>query len=84
MVPRDPFNVETEENSAEFYLLGHNAVYHVETQPTFRRNMSPVTCSSETSVDFQRTTWRYSPENRTLHNHRCENLKFYMKRITIL
>jgi hypothetical protein len=35
-----------------------------------------VSCdiSSETSVDFQRTTQRYTPEDRTLHNHRCENL----------
>jgi hypothetical protein len=33
-----------------------------------------VTYSSETSVDFQRTTRRYIPEERTLHNHRCENL----------
>jgi hypothetical protein len=24
-------------------------------------------CSSETSVDFKRTTWRYIPEDRTLH-----------------
>jgi hypothetical protein len=31
----------------------------------------------ETSVDFQRTTRRYIPEDRTLHNHRCENLKSY-------
>jgi hypothetical protein len=30
--------------------------------------------SSETSVDTQRTTWRYIPEVDTLHNHRCENL----------
>jgi hypothetical protein len=34
------------------------------------------TCSSETSVDFQRTTWRYIPDDRTLHDHRCDNLKF--------
>jgi hypothetical protein len=34
-------------------------------------------CSSETSVDFQRTTRRYIPENSTLHNHGCENLKSY-------
>jgi hypothetical protein len=34
-------------------------------------------CSSETSVDFQRTTRRYIPEDSTLHNHRCENLKSY-------
>jgi hypothetical protein len=34
------------------------------------------TCSSETSVDFQRTTWYYIPEDIILHNHLCENLKF--------
>jgi hypothetical protein len=34
-------------------------------------------CSSETSVNFQRTTRRYIPEDSTLHNHRCENLKSY-------
>jgi hypothetical protein len=33
--------------------------------------------SSETSVNFQRTTRRYIPENGTLHIHRCENLKSY-------
>jgi hypothetical protein len=33
--------------------------------------------SSETSVDFQRTTRRYIPEDGTLHNHRCENLNFF-------
>jgi hypothetical protein len=37
--------------------------------------------SSETSVDFQRTTRRYIPEHRTLHNHRCENLKYYSEDI---
>jgi hypothetical protein len=37
-------------------------------------------CCSETSVDFQRTTRRYIPEDITLHNHRCENLKFYTTR----
>jgi hypothetical protein len=35
--------------------------------------------SSEKSVDFQRTTRRYIPEDSTLHkNHRCENLKSYI------
>jgi hypothetical protein len=29
-------------------------------------------------VEFQRTTLRYIPEDRTLHNHLCENLKFYI------
>jgi hypothetical protein len=36
-----------------------------------------VTCFSEMSVDFQRTTRRYIPEDRILYNHRCENLKSY-------
>jgi hypothetical protein len=37
-------------------------------------------CSSETSVDSQRTARRYTriPEDGTLHNHRCENLKSYI------
>jgi hypothetical protein len=34
-------------------------------------------CSSETSVDFQQTTRFYISDDRTLHNHRRENLKFY-------
>jgi hypothetical protein len=33
--------------------------------------------SSETSGGFQLTTMRYNPEDITLHNHRCENLKSY-------
>jgi hypothetical protein len=37
-----------------------------------------ATCSSETSADFQRTTQRYIPEDRILHNQPCENLKFCM------
>jgi hypothetical protein len=32
-------------------------------------------CSAETSVETQRTTRRHIPEDDTLHNHRCENLK---------
>jgi hypothetical protein len=34
-------------------------------------------CSSETSVEFQWTLWRYIPEG-TLHNHCCENLRSYI------
>jgi hypothetical protein len=33
--------------------------------------------SPETSVNFQRTTHRYIPEDATLDNHRWENLKAY-------
>jgi hypothetical protein len=37
-----------------------------------------ATCSSEMLVDFQRTTPNYIPEDRTIHNHQCENLKSYI------
>jgi hypothetical protein len=40
-------------------------------------------CSSEISVDFQRTARRYTPEDITLHNLHCENLKSYMKYISL-
>jgi hypothetical protein len=33
---------------------------------------------SETSADFQHTTWRYMPEDSTLHNRCCGSLKFYI------
>jgi hypothetical protein len=36
-----------------------------------------ATCFSESSVDAQRTTRSYIPEDGTFHNHRCENLKSY-------
>jgi hypothetical protein len=39
------------------------------------------TCFIETSVDFQRTKRRYIPEDRTLHNHRCDNLSSSMYNI---
>jgi hypothetical protein len=35
-------------------------------------------CSSETSVATQQITRRHIPEDDTLHNHRCENLKSYI------
>jgi hypothetical protein len=31
-----------------------------------------ATCSSETSVDFQPSIWRYNPEYRTLRNHQIQ------------
>jgi hypothetical protein len=34
-----------------------------------------VICSSEKLGDFPQTKLRYIPEDRTLHNHHCENLK---------
>jgi hypothetical protein len=40
--------------------------------------MKEATFSAETSAEFQLTTRRYLSEDRTLRNHRCENLKFYV------
>jgi hypothetical protein len=48
-----------------------------------RRRLYPLalkmeaTYSSEKSDDLQWTTWGYIPEDRTLRNHRYENLIFY-------
>jgi hypothetical protein len=36
-----------------------------------------VTCSSKRLVDFRRLVCHDIPEDRTLHNHWCENLKSY-------
>jgi hypothetical protein len=36
-----------------------------------------VICSSKTALDFQQTTQLYIPEDKTFHNHFCENLKSY-------
>jgi hypothetical protein len=40
-------------------------------------------CSSKTSVETQRTTQRHIPEDYTLHNHCCENLKSYIKLLSL-
>jgi hypothetical protein len=33
--------------------------------------------SSEMLANVQQVIWHYIPEDRTLHNHCCENLKSY-------
>jgi hypothetical protein len=76
----------------DFYLAESNAAQSVESQPMFACNLflalaysstlkMEATFSSETSVDFQPTTRRYIPEDRTFQCHRCENLKSYKKLI---
>jgi hypothetical protein len=37
-----------------------------------------ATCSSETSVDFQRTPGQSFPKDITHHNHRCKKFKSYI------
>jgi hypothetical protein len=47
---------------------------------TYRLNLKnmDVMCSSETSAGFQCSKRRYIPKDRTLRNHRCDNLRSYM------
>jgi hypothetical protein len=72
-------------NHLEFSLLRHNALLCLQSAFTLVSCSAyssilkmEAKCSSETSVDFQRTTRRRIPEGRTLHNHRYANLKSYM------
>jgi hypothetical protein len=67
----------------EYYLLGYNARFGLPPASTlvscsaYSAMKMDATCSSETSVDFQRTTRRYIPKVSNLHNHCFENFKSY-------
>jgi hypothetical protein len=51
-------------------------LFHAIFLPRYSLNLkTKETRSSETSVNFQRITRLYIPENITFHNYRCENLK---------
>jgi hypothetical protein len=78
-----------------YYLLNYNALYSAKSLFCLPSAFTLVSSSansltlkmeaiyfSEASVDFQRTTHRYTPEDSTLHDHRCENLKFYSSKET--
>jgi hypothetical protein len=41
-------------------------------------------CSSEKSVHFQRNTWRYIPEDRTLHSRRCKKHRSYVSSVSLV
>jgi hypothetical protein len=67
----------------EYYLLGYNrwlaTCFHAGFLLRFPSTLKmEAICSFESSVDFQRTTLRYIPEDSTLHNHRCDKLKSYI------
>jgi hypothetical protein len=40
--------------------------------------VSEVSCSSRTLANFQQTLQHYIPEDITLDNHCCENMKCYL------
>jgi hypothetical protein len=73
MTPCSPlsFNRLLEEHIASILLA------RCFTEPIFSTLKMGAICSSETSVETQRTTQLHIPEDDTLHNHRCENLKSY-------
>jgi hypothetical protein len=51
-------------NSFFCWICGsHNGCVHLDYSSTLKM---VAICSSETSLDFQETTWRYNPEDRTL------------------
>jgi hypothetical protein len=63
----------------EFCLLGYNSMLTLDSCSDYSSTLQmEALCSYETSVDSERTTRLYIPEERTPHSHRCENLKSYM------
>jgi hypothetical protein len=70
----------SEEYIASIFRLCLPLAFKVDSYSAYSSILKmEVICSSETSVDFQRTTWLYIPEGRTLHNQGCANLKSYMR-----
>jgi hypothetical protein len=70
-------------------FIGGRAACHLlsrwfPAQLIFSTPKMEAICPSETLVDFRRTTRRYIPEDGTLHNHHCENLKSYIIMIAVL
>jgi hypothetical protein len=64
----------------QFTVHGYHSLPHALTLVsclTYSTLKMGTICSSETLVDFQRTTWSYIPEDVTLHNHRCDDIKSY-------
>jgi hypothetical protein len=59
--------------TCRLYLQGRR-ISHARNQR--EAASSWMRCSSEMSVVVQGTTWSYISEDRTLHNHHCENLRF--------
>jgi hypothetical protein len=43
--------------------------------------MMEAASTSETSVNFYQTTWRFNPEDSHLHNHHHDKLKSYITKL---
>jgi hypothetical protein len=57
----------------ECYLLHAGVLLDLFLEPEDRGDTFPLNV-----VDYQRTTWRGTPEHTTLHNHSCETLQSYI------
>jgi hypothetical protein len=73
MFETDNIQYPSEREEEKVGCLAHSSTMKME-----------ATFSCETSVDFQRTTGRYFPEDRMLYNHRCENLRSYIRKIELV
>jgi hypothetical protein len=60
----------SEENIASIFRF--EKINSAETSKLSSTLKMEAICSSETSVETQRTTRRHIAEDDTLHNHRCE------------
>jgi hypothetical protein len=72
--------IKSKKSLEEYHLLGYDASHLLArwfAEPISSTVKMEAICSSETSVETQRTTRRHIPEDDTLHNHRCEHLKSY-------
>jgi hypothetical protein len=58
-------------------LYGGIQVYrlHLQDRTISQERREHTEVSKHISVDFQRTTWRYTTEDWTLHNHSSQNLR---------
>jgi hypothetical protein len=59
-------------------LLGLTPAFTLVSGSTYSTLKMEAICFSERSVYFRRTTRHYIPEDKTLHGHRCENIKSYI------
>jgi hypothetical protein len=49
----------------EYYLLGYKAVYYTESQPTFRKNISPPSLESK-NMQNKKPSWKQVASRTTL------------------
>lgn len=57
------------------WLLHLPPVFTLVSRCAYSTLKTEATCSTKTSADLQWTTLLYIPQDSTLHNHHCENIK---------